>query len=197
MLPPAVYVRARDTDGVADGGDQWDRLQSYVELALGDAGQIVEVVDHARQVSGLVTQNLERLLDGVLRYRGNLFQHHGRREDRGHRIAQLVSQHGQKLVLPPIRGDGRLVETPALQRRRGQIRKCAEHALVLSVEVSLLGVRDDPERAHGLAVAMDRNEQNFDEARLGREGREGSIRQVHQLGCVLVDADAARTRGAG
>src|SRR5207245_716758 len=94
VLPPAVYVRARDTDGVADGGDQWDRLQSYVELALGDAGQIVEVVDHARQVSGLVTQNL-------------------------------------------------------------------------------------------------------DEERLGREGREGSIRPVHQLGCVLVDADAARTRGAG
>jgi len=30
------------------------------------AGQIVEVVDHARQVSGLLTQNLERLLDAAL-----------------------------------------------------------------------------------------------------------------------------------
>src|SRR5438105_2547184 len=71
--------------------------------------------------------------------------------------------------------------------------QCAHHALVLSVELPLKVIGYDPDRSNRLAMIMKRHQHRFDEAWLGQKCGKTAIRQMHQLGGVLIDADTART----
>ncbi len=59
-----------------------------------------------------------------------------------------------------------------------------------------LGVADDPDGADRRALMMERNEERFDAVGVRGDRGKVSMRQVHQLGGVLIDADAAGARPA-
>jgi hypothetical protein len=73
-----------------------------LDLVPSDARDIEQVVDQPRQVRCLPLQDAAHLPDGRRLVRPGA---KNRRdvEDRGERIAQLVRQHGEKLVLAPVR----------------------------------------------------------------------------------------------
>ncbi|MGH7277214.1 MAG: hypothetical protein ACREJG_00845, partial [Candidatus Rokuibacteriota bacterium] len=105
-----------------------------------------------------------------------------------------MAQHRQELVLAPARLLGGLVRFPPLPAGRGELREGADDSLVLPVELPVMRVRDDPDGADGLAMKMEGDEQRLHEPRLGPQRRKRAVGEIHQLGDVLVDTDAA---GAG
>ena len=81
-----------------DGG-QLDALRPELDLAAADPRDVEQVVDQPRELPDLPLDDLAAPVLDVLGLR--VHQELDGVGDRGQRIAQLMGQHGQELVLPP------------------------------------------------------------------------------------------------
>ena len=96
---PLFEQRAGHLDRFRDHLGHLDDLGLELDAAAGDAGDVEQVVDQPREMVHLA------LDDGAFALRTRLAaQLHQlqRREDRRQRIAQLVSEHRQELVLRAV-----------------------------------------------------------------------------------------------
>src|SRR5690348_1026969 len=75
---------------------------------------------------------------------------------------------------------------------RGECRERSDYAFILPIELPIEAVRDDPNCSDGPSFAMERNQEGFDKSRGVAQRRETSVRQIHELGCVFVNTNAAR-----
>ncbi len=130
------------------------RLQP--ELAGGDAGHLQEVADEPRELRDLPFDDRARLLlDQVL---VALLQTHQLQgiEDRRQRIAQLVREHGQELVLAAVEvghGDALLPGLPLEPAAHGDV---ADIALNDVAGVRAVGVADELHLHVGAAARLER-----------------------------------------
>jgi hypothetical protein len=76
-----------------------ERVAIQPDLSGHDAFDVEEVVDEVREVADLTPDHLARADSGAV-LRVHALEHADRAPDRAKRIAQLVSQHRQKLVFP-------------------------------------------------------------------------------------------------
>jgi hypothetical protein len=107
-----------------------------LDAAVGDARHVEQVVDQVREMAGLAFQHLAGALHrGLVRWIAA--QDVGYVTDGGERIAQLVREHGQELVLAPV----------VLQQRGGRSLGRAR-ALVRASDGGLQRVHDEC-REHG------------------------------------------------
>ena len=117
LLAARVDQRPRGLDRARDHRGEVDRLALQRDLAARDARDVEQVVDQPRQLVDLA-------LDDVARARallvGQLLEPHQlhRVADRRQRVAQLVRQHGQELVLAAV-GLAELLLALAQARGRG------------------------------------------------------------------------------
>jgi hypothetical protein len=90
-----VEHRAHRVHRPVDHGGQVERRRAHQQPALRHAGHVEEVVDEARQLPGRVAGDVERAF-GARRIepRGGEAV-----ADRGQRVAQLVPEHGEEMVL--------------------------------------------------------------------------------------------------
>src|SRR5207248_7591852 len=74
------------------------RLTPQLQLAAGDPRDIDQIVDEPHELIKLLRHHTDELLDliGLLRSGGNELDGGG---ERGERIAQLMSERGQELIL--------------------------------------------------------------------------------------------------
>ena len=149
---------------------------------------------HSREVLRLPSNHLDR---GGVPCRVDLLQDMGRIADGGQRISQLVADHGHELVLAVVRLLRGLEGVPELPSRRRELGERPDDPLILPVELPLVGVTHDPHRPHGPAANPERDEHGLDEPGLRPQSGKVAIRQMHQLGHVLVDAHAARAGRPG
>ena len=144
------------SSGVLDDFAQLDRLVVQRELAARDARDVEQVVDQARQVAVLAREHVARPHE--LRVVDRLALHElDRALDRSERIPQLVREHGEEIVLAPVRGFERFLRAHAL----GDLR------LQRAVRLRELGVR-----------LRERRVQRFELARFFRLQRGVGIREV-------------------
>ena len=111
------------------------------ELAVCDAADVEEIADEPRHVPGLALDHGGRLHRLVARGIGD-FQHMSRRGEGRERIAQLVAEHRQELVLGAARGLY-LVHLP--RRRAGRHQRAVQLidlAHCMHLELSLLTARE-------------------------------------------------------
>ena len=123
-------------------------------------------------------------------------RHRRRAGDGPQRIPQLVTDQRQEIALALARFGRRFVGRPQLPGGRRELGEHADDAFVLGVELAGLGVADDPDRADRRALMVERNQERFDAVGVRRQRGKASMRQTHQLGGVLIDADAAGARRA-
>ena len=105
--------RAGHLDRLRDHLGELDELGLQLDLAARDARDVEQVVDQPRQVVDLA------LDDGALALRARLAaQPHQlqRRQDRRQRVAQLVAEHRQELVLRAVGALGGLAQAVHLLR---------------------------------------------------------------------------------
>jgi len=100
-------------DGLPGELDEIEPRPLQLDLVARDAGDVEQVVDHARELADLAVDDVPRPLRGV-GPRGVL-DHVQAAADRRQRVAQLVRQHGDELALAPI-GLAQLVDELALRR---------------------------------------------------------------------------------
>ncbi len=81
---------------------QLDRLRAQFEPVVRDAVQVEQVVDQSHQLRQLALHRVARTLHQGAIVAG-AFHHRERVAQRRQRVAQLVRQRGQELVLAPIR----------------------------------------------------------------------------------------------
>src|SRR5713101_8461669 len=117
--------------------------------------------------------------------------------DGGQRVPKLVAHHRHELIFAVIRLFGGLERVPQLPSGRRELGEGPDDPLILPVELPFIGMAHDPHRSHRPAVNPKRNEQGLDKARLRPQGRKVTIRQVHQLGDILIDAHAATAGRTG
>ena len=121
LVAGRVDQRPARLDGARDHLTERDALQPELDLAAGDARDLQQVVDQPDHVVDLPVHDLERRLERSLglRQRQRLQRVANRRE----RIAQLVRQRGQELVLAPVgllqRGIGALAGADVARDFRG------------------------------------------------------------------------------
>ena len=187
-LPAARDLRLRGLDGGGHHGLELDGLGLEHQLVPADPGEVEQIVSNPREVLGLPRYHLH---GGGVSRGVHFLQEMGRVADRGQRVAQLVANHGHEFVLTVIRFLGGLEGVPELPPRRRELRERPDNPLVLPVELPGIGVAHDPHRAHRPAANLEWDEQGLDEPRLRAQGREKTVRQVHELGHVLIDAHTA------
>lgn len=73
-----------------------------LDQPAGDAGDVQQIVHHPRLVADLAVEDAERPLPRRLAG-GGLLEDEQTVGDRAKRVAQLVREHGEELVLPPVR----------------------------------------------------------------------------------------------
>ena len=149
---------------------------------------------HPRQVQRLPSDDLHRRR---VPRRVHLLEDMDRVADGGQRVPKLVAHHRHELIFAVIRLFGGLERVPQLPSGRRELGEGPDDPLILPVELPLIGMAHDPHRSHWPAVNPKRNEQGLDKARLRQQGRKVTIRQVHQLGDILIDAHAARAGRTG
>ncbi len=125
-LPLPLEDRARQLDGTAGDLGQFDPFLPKFDLPVRDPRDVEQVVDEPHQA-------LDLSLDDVLLARRLILEAHQlqRRQDRRQRIAQLVAEHGQELVLGQRRGlrpHARLFEFPCLAARACTVRSTSARA---------------------------------------------------------------------
>ena len=100
-LPRRIYLRSCRFDGSADGVLQLDAFLTKDDLATGDSRHLEQVVDETNHLPELAFHHELGSISNVLIL--------GEPQDlqtgphRRQRIAQLVREGGQELVLAPIR----------------------------------------------------------------------------------------------
>jgi hypothetical protein len=96
-----VDRRTGGLDGAVNHAAQVDPFTPHLQLVLGDARDVEEVVRDPHEVQELALHGRARFLDHLGFAAGDA-HHLERAADRGERIAQLVRQRRQELVLPPV-----------------------------------------------------------------------------------------------
>ena len=104
-----------------------------------------------------------------------------------------MTERREEVVLASAVASERFGRLPQLPSRLTQIGKHSNDPLVFPVELPLEGVAHDPDGADRLAVVVKRYQERLDESRFRQQRRKASIREMHQLCGVAIDADAART----
>ena len=112
------------------------------DAAVRDARRIEQVIDHAHHVAHLSLHDASGLLSVAFARAGPRQQMH-RVAQRGQRVAQLVRQHRQELVLAAIRLDERLLGFLQV----GDVERRADHADEVAIRVQ-------PRRRHRLHPAV-------------------------------------------
>ena len=111
-------------------------LETELELAFGDAGDVEQIVDQARFQFHVAPDDGERLAHfGIVRCARFQFADH--RDDRRKRIAQFVREQGQKLIFGRVRRDQFLAQ-PHVARLVFHQEKHALHGLLESCRRSRL-----------------------------------------------------------
>ena len=145
----------------------------HLDLAQRDARNVEQIVDQPRELRRLTSDDISGLDDRLVRRLAHLYDL-GRERDRGQRIAQLVGQHRQELVLAPI----------DVLKRLGHAHLCQQLAVFLFGALPLrdhLGEHDDAaDLAPGVAPRA-----NLPAGPVGR-----SVAPDEEI--VLVDLDGAR-----
>ena len=90
------------SSAVLDDLAELDGLAVQRDLALRDARHVEQIVDEAGEVRDLPLDDLAHPGDARV-VRRHLVEHLRGRDDRRERIAQLVRQHREELVLAPVR----------------------------------------------------------------------------------------------
>ena len=162
---------ARLRGGGDDLGDV-DRLELEVDLALGDARYVEQIVDQAHELLQLTADDVlcPRELRGI---DIALLQHVHGVGDRRKRVAQLVREHRQKLVLAPVL----LVELPVQQgiveRDCGAARKVGRHRNQIGIEAASRRAHGQRQRAQGPAAREEwQHDQRLDRGASRRPDRE-------------------------
>ena len=139
-LAVALEFRARRLDGVVEDLAQVDVLQPEVDVAARDARDVDQVVDDTRQHGGLALDHFmqPRDLGAVLRS----VQQLERIGDRRERVAQLVAEHREELVLALIL----LAQQPLGALALGDVARRFEHQrhVVVGMRQRVHRVDDDP-----------------------------------------------------
>jgi hypothetical protein len=100
MVPALLQQRARHFDPLGDRGGQLDRLLPDLDLAAGDAGDVEQIVQQACEVLHLALEDAHVALRHLAAHPEDLESRHDRRQG----VAELVTEHGQELVLRAARG---------------------------------------------------------------------------------------------
>ena len=114
------------------------RLEAELELALRDAGDIEQVVDQSRFQLDVATDDCERVPD-FRRIRRARFEFADHGDDGRERVAQLVREQGEKLVLGGVRADQFLAQSHVARLVFHQI-KHALDALIRALEAQEVDV---------------------------------------------------------
>ena len=101
-LVAAGGARRTRLDGTLDERREAELFRPHDDLALHDARNVEQVVDEPRHVVRLAADHVARPVHGRLRHIRALHDVH-RVADGRERVAQLVRQHGEELVLAPVR----------------------------------------------------------------------------------------------
>ena len=101
--------------GAMDDDRGIDRLLAQRNLVAADSRHIEQVVDQVSQILRLPVNDLEQL---VSRFAGRHLPQGNCVANRGQRVAQLVGQHGQELVLLPIGVFDAVIEPRIIDGRR-------------------------------------------------------------------------------
>ena len=109
-----VDERPRGLDGDADDFGDVDRFELELDLPVRDPRHVEKVVDQAAQLLDLAIEHVPRPFD-LRRIPGA--QHVNGIGDRRQRIAELVREHRQELVLPPVLVAHLLVEERVVRWR--------------------------------------------------------------------------------
>ena len=161
LVVQAAVPRARRLDGLLDDRPELDGLLAKLELAARDAAEVEQVVDQARQLAHLTFDHPQRRACHLCVAVSDAQGAHGV-ADRGQRVAQLVRQHREELVLAAV-GFGQVVgQLPPLgdvladrgegHRSAGVVRQ-GQHLVGHPARLAGLEV---PEADLDLAVALSR-----------------------------------------
>ena len=199
---PMWSIRGRlISTALLDDQPQLDRLLAEFQLARGDAGHVQQVIDQPHDLIHLPLHQGVGLLVG-LRVGGEAEDLQGV-ADRGERVAKLMGQHGEELVLAAVGVPQRLFRALAV----GDLAVAATQAEVLAPlpEDGLAGLGQPADRA----VPVDDAELELDAGRGGHQspasaprtgrgppGERGAqqVRVGEELG-RLVPADPLARRG--
>ena len=99
VLLARLDQRPRRLDRARHDRVDLDRLEAQADLAPRDARDVQQVVDQARELVDLPVDDVARPLQPLRRRRRFARRRLGRVADRRQRVAQLVRQHRQELVL--------------------------------------------------------------------------------------------------
>ena len=102
LVPALLYQGLHDLDGARDQRRKLDRLARQVDLAARDARHIEQVVDQSREVRELPLDHVARPAQLWVGYRLHAHELYGT-QNRRQRIAQLVREHREELVLVAVR----------------------------------------------------------------------------------------------
>ena len=187
---PARERRPGLLERAADDLAQVGRLLVQLDLAGGDARDVEQVVDQAREVPHLA------LDDVPLGRAGGAFapRHQLERgDDRRQRVAQLVAEHGEELVLDPA-GRLRLRQCRArlgeqahvVERERGAARDLADQGDVVGLEAAPRFGLDHGHRADGATARDQRHDAGGAQADDANELGHARIRYRGDLSVVEV-----------
>src|SRR5271165_2735644 len=87
-----------DFDRPSYHGPQVERFDSKFDLALADACDVKQIVHQPRQLLNLTIDDIRDLLELSIARTPDA-EEMNRVTDRGERVAQLVPEHGQELIL--------------------------------------------------------------------------------------------------
>jgi hypothetical protein len=163
------------------------------DLAVRDACDVEEIVHQAAEMLALPLRDAQRVVAAA---RVGL-RHGDGNTERAQGIPQLVTEHGQEVVLPRalfLRGHTLLPELPARRREPGEH---PDESFVFPIEVTRGRVGGHPHGTESLAMGGEGHEERLHETRLVPQGRKAAVGKRHELGGVLIDADTARTGVAG
>src|SRR4051812_39034002 len=112
-LVRSLYVRAAGLEREVDHRAEAHQLAADRELAARDARDVEEIVDEPRHLVDLAVDHRARPFE-LRREAALLGEQRDRVADRRERVAQLVRQHGEELVLAPVGFAQRLLRLLAL-----------------------------------------------------------------------------------
>jgi hypothetical protein len=198
---PARLERARRDDAEVDG------LAAEPEPALGDARDVEQVVDQPHELADLAVDDVAAPRDdrGVLGLRAHELDDVA---DRGQRVAQLVREHRQEVVLAAVGVAQRLLEPHGLgdvgqraaddarvalavaldaaPRAQPARRAVGRHAELHDVVVAALDHRLQPRQHDRPVLLVDRGQQRLERQAAGDRGGVGA----EEGGQALVARDA-------
>ena len=217
-LPPLGGERPGGLQRAPDDVGEVDPLGAQRDLAARDARDVEEIVDEPDEVADLPAEHVERRREQRLGRRRELHELH-RVRDRRERVAQLVRERRQELVLAPVGLAQRLLAADALGEvdadadaaadavRFVEERPGMDHHLprrpVRAVDLDLGVVHRDAARNAGVHRQL--GGRDVDTAAAQGEARRPGLgergvrlrRNLQQLGERAVDADGVAARIVG